>query len=62
MATLEEMWAEEEANTPLTTTQMWQKEDEAVNDQGTISTSRLSSCSTLSQHIPTIMINTRKTK
>ena len=37
MATLEEMWAEEEANTPLTTTQMWQKEDEAVNDQGTIS-------------------------
>ena len=37
MSTLEEMWAEEEAKTPLTTAQMWEKEDESANDQGTIS-------------------------
>ncbi len=37
MSTLEQMWAEEEANTPLTTAQMWAEEDESANDQGTIS-------------------------
>jgi len=37
MSTLEQMWADEEANTLLTTAQMWEKEDESANDQGTIS-------------------------